>query len=153
MSNSLQPHELQHARFPCPSLSPRVCSNSCPLNQWYYPTTSSSTTLFSFCPQSFPALGSFPVCQLFTSGAKVLELLQHQPFQWIFRIDLLLDWLIWSPCCPRDSEESSPAQFKSISSSKLSLLYGPTLTSIHDYWKNYSFDYTDLCQQNNVSAF
>ena len=51
-------------------------------------------------------------------------------------------------------QESSPTpQFKSINSSMLSLLYGPNLTSMNDYWKNYSFDYTDLCQQNNVSAF
>ena len=80
--------------------------------------------------------------------AKVLELqLQHQSFQWIFRVDFLSDWLIWSPCCPQDSQESSPApQFKSISSSVLSLLYGPALTSIHDYWKNHSFDYMDICQ-------
>ena len=68
--------------------------------------------------------------------AKVLEL-QHQSFQWIFRVDFLLDWLIWSPCCPRDSQESSPTpQFKSINSSVLSFLYSPTLTSIHDQWKN-----------------
>ena len=72
--------------------------------------------------------------------AKVLQL-QHQSFQWIFRTDFLYDWLVWSPCCPWDSQESSPApQFKSINSSALSLLYSPTLTSIHDYWKNHSFD-------------
>src|SRR5574337_174071 len=58
------------------------------------------------------------------------------------------------PCSLRDSQESSPApQFKSINSSVLSLLYSPTLTSIHDYWKNHSLDYTDLCWQSNVSAF
>ena len=70
--------------------------------------------------------------------AKVLELqLQHQSFPWIFRVDFLWDWLIWLLCCPRDSQESSPApEFESINSSLLSLLYGPTLTSIHDYWKN-----------------
>ena len=57
-------------------------------------------------------------------------------------------------CSPRDSQESSPVpQFESINSLALSLFYGPTLTSIHDCWKNYSFDYTNLCQQNNVSAF
>ena len=80
--------------------------------------------------------------------AKVLELLlQQQSFQWIFRVDFLWDWLVWSPCSPRDSQESSPAsQFESISSSALSLLYGPTLTSVHDYWKNHSCDYMDLCQ-------
>ena len=68
MSDSLQPHGLQHARFPCPSLSPGVCSNSCPLSQWCYLTISSSATLFSFCFQSFPASGSFPVSWLFASG-------------------------------------------------------------------------------------
>ena len=60
MSNPLQPHGLQHAKLPCPSLSPEVCSNSCPLSRWCHPTISSSVTLFS-CPQSFPASGSFPV--------------------------------------------------------------------------------------------
>ena len=74
--------------------------------------------------------------------AKVLELqLQHQSFQWVIRIDIPQDWLAWFPCCPRDSQESSPTpQFQSISSSVLSLLYSPTLTSIHDYWKNHSLD-------------
>ena len=73
--------------------------------------------------------------------AKVLELqLQHQSFQWIFRVDFLCDWLVWSPCSPRDSQESSPApQFETINSSALSLLCGPTLTSTHDYRKNHSF--------------
>ena len=65
------------------------------------------------------------------------------------------DWLIWSPCSPRDSQESSsPApEIKGINSSVLSLFYGPALTSVHDYWKNHSFDYTDLCRQSGVSAF
>ena len=68
--------------------------------------------------------------------AKALEF-QHQSFQWIFRTAFLWDWLVWFPWCPRDSQESSPTpQFKSINSSALSLLYSPTLTSIHDYWKN-----------------
>ena len=77
---------------------------------------------------------------------KVLELkLQHQSFQWIFRTDFLYHWLVWSPCSPRDSQESSPTpQFKSINSLALSLLYGPVLTSIHDCWKNHSFEYTYL---------
>ena len=68
MSDSLQPQGLQHTRLPCPSLSPRVCSNSCPLSQWCHPAFSSSVTAFSFCSQSFPASGSFPVSRLFTSG-------------------------------------------------------------------------------------
>ena len=74
--------------------------------------------------------------------SKVLEFqLQHQSLQWIFRADLLYDWLVWSPCNPMDSQESSlTPQFKSIKSSVLSLLYDPTLTYIYDYWKNHSFD-------------
>ena len=74
--------------------------------------------------------------------AKVLEFqLQPHSFQWIFRTYFLSDGLVGSPCSPRDSQESSPTpQFKSITSSVLSFLYSPTLTSIHDYWKHHSFD-------------
>ena len=74
--------------------------------------------------------------------AKVLELqLQHQSYQWTPRTDLLQNGLVGSPCSPRDSQESSlTPQFKSINSSMLSFLYSPTLTSIHDYWKNHSLD-------------
>ena len=87
--------------------------------------------------------------------AKVLEFqLQHQPFQWTPRAYLLQDGLVGSPCSPRDSQESSPPpQFKSINSSVLSFLHSPTLTSIHDHWKNQSLDQTDLCWQSNTSAF
>ena len=70
MSDSLWHHELQHARLPCPSLSSRVCSNSCPLSQWCHPNISSSVASFSSCSQSFPASGSFPMSQLFTSGSQ-----------------------------------------------------------------------------------
>ena len=70
MSNSLQLHGLQHARLACPSLSPRACSNSCPLSQWCHPTISSSIIPFSSCPQSFPVSGSFPVSWLFPSGGQ-----------------------------------------------------------------------------------
>ena len=65
---------LQHARLPCPSPSPRVCSNSCPLSWWCHPTISSSVTLFSSCLQSFPALGSFPMSWLFASGGQSIQL-------------------------------------------------------------------------------
>ena len=68
MSNSLRPHGLQHARLPCPSLSPRVCSNSHPLSQWCHQTISSPVIPFSSCPQFFPASGSFPSSWLFTPG-------------------------------------------------------------------------------------
>ena len=83
---------------------------------------------------------------------KLLELqLQHQSFQRIFTVDFPYSW---SPCSPRDSQEPSlTSQFKSINSSALSLLYHPAVISIHDYCKNHSFNYMDLCQQINVSAF
>ena len=70
MSDSLRPCGLKHTRVPCPSLAPRVCSNSCPLSQWCYRTISSSATHFSFCPQSFPASGSLPMTQLFAWGGR-----------------------------------------------------------------------------------
>ena len=145
MSDSLQPHGLQHARHPCPSPTPRVYSNSCPLSQWCHPTISSSVVPFSSHLQSFPASGSFPMSQFFTSGDQsigVLEFqLQHQSFQWIFRTDFLWHGLVGAHCSPRDSQESSPTpQFKSINSSVLSFLQSPTLKSIHDYWKNHSLD-------------
>ena len=70
MSDSLQPHELQHARPPCPSLFPGVCPSSCPLSRWWHPTTSSSVAPFSPCLQSFPKSVSFPMSQLFTSGGQ-----------------------------------------------------------------------------------
>ena len=75
-------------------------------------------------------------------GVKVLELqLQHQSFQWIFRVDFLYDWLVWSPCISRDFQESSLApQFKSFNSLALSFLYGPSLTSIHGSWEKHCFD-------------
>ena len=71
LSYSLRHHGLQHTRLPCPSLSPQVCSNACPLSRWFHPTISSSVTSFSSCPQSFPASGSFPVSQLFICRASV----------------------------------------------------------------------------------
>ena len=70
MSDSLRPHGLQHARFPCPSPNPGACSNSSPLSQWCHPTISSSVIPFSSCLQSFPASGSFTVSQFFTSGGQ-----------------------------------------------------------------------------------
>ena len=70
MSNSLQPHGLQHTRLPCPSPSPGACSNSCPLSRWYQPTISSSVVPFSSHLQSFPASGSCLMCLVFTSGSQ-----------------------------------------------------------------------------------
>ena len=137
------PMGCRHARLPCPSPS-RACSNSCPFSHCCHPTISSSVVHFPSCPQSFPAPGSFPVSQLFASRGQSIEASTSA------RV-LSVNIQGWFPWCPRDFQESSPTpQFKSINSLALSLLYGGTLTSIHDYWKNHSFDYMDLCRQNNV---
>ena len=72
MSDSLQPHGLQHGRLPCPSPSPTVCSNSCPLSRWCHPTVSSSVSPFSSCLLSFPASGSFVMSWLFASGGQTV---------------------------------------------------------------------------------
>ena len=141
MSDSLQPYGLQHSRLPCPS-SPGACSNSRPLSRWCHPTFLSSVAHFSSCLQSFPASGSFPVSQFFTSHGQSIgasasaSVLPMNNQDWF-----LYEGLVGSPCCPRDSRESSSTpQYKSISSSALSFLYGLTLISIHDYWRNHSFD-------------
>ena len=90
VSNSLRPHGLQPASLPCPSPTPRACSNSCPSSQWCHPTISSSVIPFSSCPQYFLASGSFPLSQFFASGGQSLEFqFQHQSFQWIFRTGFL----------------------------------------------------------------
>ena len=80
MSDSSQPHGLQYDGLPCPSPSPQVCESSCPLNRCCHPTISSSATLFSFCLQSFPTSGSFPMSQFFASGGQSIGV-QHQSFQ------------------------------------------------------------------------
>ena len=147
MSDSLQPHELQHARPPCPSPTPGVHSNSSPLSWWCCATISSSVVLFSSCLQSFLASGSFPVNQFFTSGGQSIGVSASTSVLPM----TIQDWfpLGWTgcilrdavPCSPRNSQESSPTpQFKSINSSALSFLYSPTLTSICDYCKNHSLD-------------
>ena len=149
MSNCLQPYGLQDARLSCPSLTPRACSNS---SHWCHPTISSPVIPSSSHLHSFPASGSFPMSQFFASGSQstgvsALASVLLMNIQDFFRID-------WSPCSPRDSQESSPTpQFKIINSSALSFLYSLTLTSIHDYWKNHTLDYMDLCWQSSVCAF
>ena len=155
VSNSLQPHELQHARPSCPSPTPGVHPNPCPSSRWCHPTISSSFVPFSSCPQSFPASGSFPVSQLFASGGQSTgvsastSVLPMNTQDWS-----PLGWTGWISLQSKDSQESSPTpQFRSINSLALSFLYSPTRTSIHDHWKNHSLDKTDLCWQSNVSAF
>ena len=151
MSDSLWPHGLQHTGLPCPSLSPRVCSNSCPLKWWCYPTISSSVIPFSSCFQSFPPSGPFPMCQLFASGGQSIEA-SASVLPMNIQNRFPLGGMLGYPWSPRDSQESSPtSQFNSINYLALSFLYGPTFTSMHDYWKNHSVHYMDLCWQNNVS--
>ena len=135
LGSTLWPHEMQHTKIPYSSLSPKVCSNSGPLSQWCHPTISSSVSPFSPCPQSFPASGSFSLSQLFTSSGQSIRASASSSVLWMnIRVGFLWDWLAWSPCCSRESQESSTApQFESISYLALSLLYGPTLISIHYY--------------------
>ena len=128
------PHGLQHTRLPCPSPTPRACSHSCVSSQWCHPTISSSVIPFSSCPQSYPASGSFPMSQPFASSGQSIgvsasaSVLPMNIQDW-FPLELTG----FSPCSPRDYQESSPTpQFKSINSLVLSFLYSPTLTSIHD---------------------
>ena len=144
ISNSVQPHGLQYARLPSPSLSPRTCPNSHSLSPWCHPTILSSVVSFSSHLQSFPASGSFQISQFFASGgqrfgtsasASVLPMNTQGwfPLGWIGWISLQSKGL--------STQESSPApQFKTINSSVLSFLCSPTLTSIHNYWENHSFD-------------
>ena len=142
MCDSVWPYGLQHARLPCPSPTPRACSHLCPSSQWWHPTISSSVIPFFSHLQSFPESGSFPVTQFLTSGgqsigasasASVLPMNTHDWFP--------LGWTGWISLQSQDSQESSPTpQFKSINSSVLSFPYSPTLTSIHDHWKNHSLD-------------
>ena len=133
--DSFRPHGPQHTRLPCPSPTPRACSNSYPLSWWCHPTISSSVVPFSSCLQSFPASGSFPMSQFFASGgqsigASASSISPSKDYSGL--ISLRIDCFD-HPYSPRDSQESSQ---KHIDSLVLSFLYSPTLTSIHDYWKN-----------------
>ena len=144
----LQPHGRQHAILPCVSPPPGVCSNSCPSSWRRHPTVSPSVVPFSFCLQPFPTSGSFPKSRLFASGGQSVGASASASVL----LTNIQARLVSFPCSTSDSQESSPAPwFESISSLVLCLLYGPTLTSVRGYWKNYSFDYTDLCWQSDAS--
>ena len=142
MFDSFQLYGLQHTRVPCPSTAPRTCSNSCPSSQWCHPTISSSVIPSSSHLQSFPASGSFPMSQFFPSGGHSIgisdsaSVLPGTIQDWF-----PLGWTGWISLQSKGRSESSPTpQFKNINFSVLSFLYSPTLTSIHDYRKNHSFD-------------
>ena len=147
VSNFLRPHESQHARPPCPSPTPGIYSNSCPWSRWCHPAISSSVIPFSSCPQPLPSSGSFPMSQLFAWGGQRIGVSASTSVIPMNTQDLSPSgWTGWTPCSPRDSQDSSPTpQFKSINFLALSSLHSPTLTSIHDHWKNHSLDQTDLC--------
>ena len=156
-SDSLRPHGLQHIRLPCPSPSPGVCSNSCPLSQWYHPTISSSVTPFFSCPQCFPASGSFPM------NESTLRI--RWPKYWSFSFNISpsdeysglipfrIDWFdllaVQGPLKSLLQHHSSKATVLWC----LAFYHDPTLTSVHDCWKNHGFDYIDLCRQIDASAF
>ena len=128
MPNSLWSCEMQHARLPCPSLFPWICSNSCPLSQWRHPTISSSVTCFFSCPQSFPASWSFPVSQLFASGSQSIGAstsvsVPPMNIQGWFPLGLTGLIILQSKRLLRVSSNST---VQSINSLALSLLYGPT---------------------------
>ena len=142
MSDSLWPHELQHARPLCPSPTPGVHPNYCPSSWWCHPAISSSDVPFSSCPQSLP------VSEFFCNDS---TLHMRWPKYWSFSfsfgpskkhpglISFRMDWLV--SLCPRDSQGSSPTpQFKSIDFLTLSFLHSPTFTSIHDHWEKHSLD-------------
>ena len=134
MSDSLRPHESQHARPPCPPASPGVHSNSYPLSRWCHPAISSSVIPFSSCSQSLPASGSFPMNQLFTWGSQstgvsaLASFLPKNTQGWSPS-----EWTGWISLQSKGLSRVFPTpQFKSINSSVLSLLHSPTLTSIHN---------------------
>ena len=139
ISDSLHPYGLQHTRLPCPSPPSGICSNSCPLNWWCHSTISSSVTSFSY-PQSFPAPESFPMNWLFASGDQSIgasasvcpvSIQGWFPIGWTGLISLLSKGFskVFS------STTIWKHQFFSAQSSLC-----PTLTSVHNYWKNHSFD-------------
>ena len=142
VSDSLRPHESQNTRPPCPSPTPRVCSNSCPLSRWCHPAISSSVIPFSSCPQSLPASESFPMSQLFEWGGQsigVSALASGLPMN-------TQDWspLGWTSWTSLQSKGLSRV-FSNTTVQKhqffvLSFLHSPILTSIHDHWKNHSLD-------------
>ena len=141
VSDSLWSHELQHARPPCPSPTPEVHPNPCPLSRWCHPNISSSVVPFSSCPQSFPVSGSFPMSQLFASGGQNIRVSASASVLPMNTQDWSpLGWTGWislqSKGLSRVSSNTTVQNHQFFNAQ----LCGPTLTSIHDYWKNHSLD-------------
>ena len=143
VSGPLRTDGPQHTRLLCPSPSVGVCSNSCPLSWWCHPTILSSVTLVSSYLQSFPASESFPVGQFFASGGQSIgasasaSVLPMNTQDW-FPLGLTGVFSLLSTGLRR---VFSSTTVESIYSLLLSLFYCPTLASIHDCWRNHSFDY------------
>ena len=142
VSNSLRPHESQHTRPPCPSPTPGVHPNSCPSSQWCHLAISSSVIPFSSCPQSLPASGSFPMSQLFAWGGQSIgvsasaSVLPMNTQDWS-----PLGWTGWISLQSKRLSRvfsNTTVQKPQFFGAQLSLCL--TFTSIHDYWKNHSFD-------------
>ena len=141
MSDSLRPHEPQCSRPPCPSLTPRVHPNPCPSSRWCHPTISSSALPFSSCPQSFPASGSFPMSQLFASEGQNIGVSASKSVLPMNTQDWYpLGWTSWislqSKGLSRVFSNTTVQKHQFFGAQ----LYSPTLTSIHDYWKNHRLD-------------
>ena len=138
VSDSLRPHEPQHARPPCPSPTPRVHSDSRPSSQWRHPAISSSVVPFSSCSQSLPASDFFPMSQLFAWGgpstgvSALASVLPKKSQGWSPS-----EWTGWISL---QSKGLTRVLSNTTDSSALSLLHNPTLTSIHDHRKNHSLD-------------
>ena len=143
MSDSLRCHGLQHTRPPCPSPTPRACSNSCQSSRWYHPTVLSPVIPFSSCLQSFPVSGSLPMSQFFASGGQSIgasasgSVLPMNIQDW-FPLGLT-GWISFAVQGTLKSLFQHHSSKASILLA-LSSLYSPTLTSIHDYWKHHSLD-------------
>ena len=152
MSDSFQPNEPQHTRPPYPSPTPGVYPNPCASSWWYHPTISSSIIPFSSCAQSFPDSLSFQMSQLFTSDGQRFGISASTTVLPMNTQDWCpLGWTGWiSLQSKRLSRVFSNTTVKTVNSSALSFLYSPTLTSIHDHWKNHNLDLMNLC---GTSAF
>ena len=135
---------------------PGICSNSCPLSRWCQPIILTSVVPFSSCFQSFPASGSFLMSQFFalggqSIGASASASVPSMNIQDWFPLGLICLISLQSQGLSRVF--SNTIGLEASVFLVFSLLYGPTLTSIHDYWENHSFDHMELCWQSNVSAF
>ena len=144
MSNSLRPHELQHTRPPCPWPTSGVHPTSCPSNRWWHPAISSSVIPFSSCPQSIPASESFPMSQLFAWGGQstgvsaLASFLPKNTQDWS-----PLEWAGWISLQFKGLSRvfsNTTVQKHQFFGAQPSSHPHPTLTSIHDYWKNHSLD-------------